>query len=128
MCDCHLTHQPAVVSAVVEEQLLVQVDLCGGAEEQLPIGGVRHQVLLFTTPKHTIREENMSLFNITAKHVLQNIDQRAVRPGFADKHHPVAFVLVRRHDVELQHVVVVHLKQRTRGHLLFMVFPTNLQT
>lgn len=50
---CQLTHQPAVVSAVVEEQLLVRVDLCGCAEEQFTVGRVSHQVLLLTAPKHT---------------------------------------------------------------------------
>ena len=48
--ELYLTHQPAVVSAVVEEQLLVWVDLCGCTEEQFTIGGVRHQVLLVTGP------------------------------------------------------------------------------
>ena len=37
-----LTHQPAVISAVIEEQLLVRVDLCGGTEEEFPIGRVSH--------------------------------------------------------------------------------------
>lgn len=31
-------------------------------------------------------------------------------PRFADKHHPVALVLICGHDVEFQHIVVVHLK------------------
>lgn len=74
------THQPAVVPAVVEEQLLVQVDFCGCTEEQFTIGSVRHQVLLLTGP------------------------------CFADKHHPVALVLICCHDVEFQHIVVIHLK------------------
>lgn len=73
------THQPAVVSAVVEEQLLVRVDLCGCTKEQFTVGRVRHQVLLLTGP------------------------------CFADKHHPVALVLICCHDVEFQHTVVVHL-------------------
>lgn len=38
----HLTHHPAVVSAVVEEQLLVRVDLCGCTEEQFTVGRVCH--------------------------------------------------------------------------------------
>ncbi len=49
----HLTHQPAVVSAVVEEQLLVRVDLCSCTEEQFTVGRVRHQVLLLAGPKHS---------------------------------------------------------------------------
>lgn len=73
------THQPAVVSAVVEEQLLVRVDLCGCTEEQFTIGRIGHQILLFTGPR------------------------------LSDKHHPVAFILICSHNVELQHVVVVHL-------------------
>lgn len=57
---CHLTHQPAVVSAVVEEQLLVRVDLCGSTEEQFPVSRVCHQVLLLTGPKHTTHTANRS--------------------------------------------------------------------
>lgn len=49
---CYLTHQPAVISAIVEEQLLVRVDLCCGTEEQFPVGRVCHQVLLLTGPEH----------------------------------------------------------------------------
>lgn len=48
-----LTHQPAVVSAVIEEQLLVRVDLCGCTEEQFTVGRVRHQVRFLTGSKHT---------------------------------------------------------------------------
>lgn len=73
------SHEPAVVSAVVEQQLLVGMDFCGCAEEQFTVGRICHQILLFMCPR------------------------------LADKHHPVAFVLIRRHNVELQHVVVVHL-------------------
>lgn len=46
-----LTQQPAVVPAVVEEQLLIRVDLCRGTEEQLPVGRVGHQVLLLVGPE-----------------------------------------------------------------------------
>lgn len=49
----HLTHKPAVVPAVIKEQLLVRVNLCGCTEEQFTIGRVRHQVLLFTGTKYT---------------------------------------------------------------------------
>lgn len=45
-----LTQQPAVVPAVVEEQLLIRVDLRRGTEEQLPVGRVGHQVLLLVGP------------------------------------------------------------------------------
>lgn len=34
-----------------------------------------------------------------------------IAPCFADKHHPVALVLICRHNGEFQHVVVVHLKE-----------------
>lgn len=50
---CRLTHHPAVVSAIIKEQLLVWVDLCGCTEEQFTIGRVRHQVLLLTSPKYS---------------------------------------------------------------------------
>lgn len=46
-----LTHKSAVVSAVIEEQLLVWMDLRGCTEEQFTIGRIRHQVLLFTGSK-----------------------------------------------------------------------------
>lgn len=45
-----LTQQPAVVPAVVEEQLLIWVDLCSRTEEQFPIGGVGYQVLFLMGP------------------------------------------------------------------------------
>lgn len=45
-----LTQQPAVVPAVIEEQLLIRVDLCRGTEEQLPVGRVGHKVLLLVGP------------------------------------------------------------------------------
>lgn len=38
--------------------------------------------------------------------------QLCVIPCFADKHHPVALVLIRCHNVEFQHIVVVHLKEK----------------
>lgn len=65
------THQSAVVSAVIEEQLLVRVDLSGCAEEEFTVSRVRHQILLFMCP------------------------------SFADEHHPIAFVLICCHDAEL---------------------------
>lgn len=38
-----------------------------------------------------------------------------VMPCFADKHHPVALILICCDDVELQRIVVVHLRCRQRA-------------
>ena len=60
--NCVPTHLPAVVSGVVEEQFLVRQDLGGGAEEQLAVVRVGHQVLFLTGPAH--RTSSPSRFNI----------------------------------------------------------------
>lgn len=104
---CHLTHQPTVVSAVVEEQLLFWVDLCGGTEKQLPIGRVRYKVLFLTGPKKIVLQ--YIVYTAIHREMYENF-YVVIIPCFADEHHPVAFIFVCCHNVEFQHVVVIHLK------------------
>lgn len=82
------------------------MDLSGSTEEQFPIGRVCHQVLLLTCPEQTAHNTDIGY---TEKQKNSTFDTIII-PCFADKHHPVALILVRCHDVEFQYIVVVHLK------------------
>lgn len=67
VCFRALTHHPAVVSTVVEQQLLLRVDLCGRAEEEFTVGGIRHQILLFVGPE---QNKGVVVFSFLAQRFL----------------------------------------------------------
>lgn len=46
-----LTHLLSVVPTVIEKQLVLGRDVLGGAEIDLPIVRISHQILLFPIPK-----------------------------------------------------------------------------